>query len=114
MVSEMVGFVAISRRNESCGMTSAVPLPCGTGRQKGALSGEEAQFADELSGCVDDDELLGLVVPNNFDLPFDQDVEVPPRLAGTVEHVSCCQLASLTELRELLRDVRWEDGEPPV
>ena len=90
------------------------PVARGPGRQEGALSGEETQLPDELSVRVGDDELLGVVVSNNLDPPFDHHIEIRRRLAGTVEHVSRGQLASLAELRELFEDIGWEDGEPGI
>jgi hypothetical protein len=62
------------------------------------LSGDEHKFADELPRGVHNDELLGFMIANNFDLPIDEHEEVRIRLAGTVEHVSRCRFASFAEL----------------
>jgi len=82
--------------------------------QVGPLSREQPQLPDELSRPVDDDQLLGLVVSNDLDLTFENHVEIPPRLAGTVESISGCHLPAIPELSELFEDVRGERGKPLV
>jgi hypothetical protein len=78
------------------------------------LSGDETEFADELPRGEHDDELLGLIISNNLDLPIDEHEEVRIRLAGTVKHVSRCQFASFAELAQLFQGVWREDGKPPI
>jgi hypothetical protein len=75
------------------------------------LPSDETKLADELPRRVHDDELLGFIISNNLDLPIDEHEEVRIRLAGTVEHVSCCQFASFAELEQLFQDVRQEGRE---
>jgi hypothetical protein len=78
------------------------------------LSGDEPKLADELPRREHDDELLGVFISNDLDLPIEEHEEVRIRLASTVEQVSLCQFSSFAELVQLFQDVRREDGKPPI
>ncbi len=83
------------------------PLVGGPSREKGALTREEAQFPQELSGPgIRQHQLLGLVVSNDFDPSLNQDVEVHARLAGSIQDVASGDVTNLAEFGQLLEDVR--------
>ena len=80
-----------------------------SGRQIGALAGQQSELADELPGPVADHHLVGFVVPDHIDGPFHHDEEVPQLLSGTIENVARGEFDDMAELGQLVKGLRFQD-----